>query len=106
MNLRYRRDSTSTHPMVVVGVLGLVHLDSTVAKICHQYFDTWVEASEGWTMDLLDQSREEPKKFDRGKFLASLKPAVDRLKEDEEAWESLRAEDAILEGAIADGLDE
>jgi len=57
-------------------------------------------------MNLIDFPQPNSEKFDRAAFLASLKPAVDQLKNDEEAWKDLREEDAIFEGANADGLDD
>jgi hypothetical protein len=44
--------------------------------------------------------------FDRETFLASLKPATDRLREHQAAWVSLRALDRDLENTIGDGLEE
>jgi hypothetical protein len=89
-----------------MGALALLY-DSTTSSISYKFVDSFVETTGGLTMSLEKQPPVERSKFDRGEFLASLKPAVDQLKdEDEEAWRSLREEDAVFEGANADGLDD
>ncbi len=106
MNLRFHNVSSSTHPAIVDSTFNLLFFDATPMKSSKIGLRTKSTNSKGLTMISSDQPVEKPKRFERAAFLASLKPAIDRLKENKKEWAILCEEDSTIQNTNADGLDD